>query len=200
MNLFSVILFLVIFGVFGTLVYTTQQNSSKTVTIPTVAVQAISPTAQGKAMQATPSATQDMKASYSAVIQTTKGDISLTLFAKDAPNTVKNFVTKAKAGYYSNLTFHRVEDWVLQGGDPLGNGTGGGNMPTELNKLPFVKGALGVARGGDIRISNDSQFFITKSDASWLNGQYTNFGQVTDGMDVVMKMTVGDKILGITVK
>ncbi|MCL5433289.1 MAG: peptidylprolyl isomerase, partial [Patescibacteria group bacterium] len=59
-----------------------------------------------------------------AVIKTNKGDITLTLFYDKAPNTVKNFAAKAKTGFYNNLTFHRVEDWVIQGGDPLGNGTG----------------------------------------------------------------------------
>ena len=73
-------------------------------------------------------------------------------------------------------------------------------MQTELNKQPFVRGSLGVARGQDIRVSNDSQFFITKTDASWLNQQYTNFGIVTSGLEVVDKIKVGDKILGITVK
>ena len=143
---------------------------------------------------------EDIKASYSAVIKTSKGDINLTLFGKDAPNTVKNFITKAKSGYYKELLFHRVEDWVVQGGDPKGDGTGGGQMQTEINNLPFVEGSLGVARRGDIKVSNDSQFFITKSESSHLNGQYTNFGIVTNGMDVVKKMEIGDKILGIEIE
>lgn len=135
-----------------------------------------------------------------AIIKTTRGDIQLQLFPVAAPNTVANFVKKAQSNFYNNLTFHRVENWVIQGGDPLGNGTGGGTMTTELNDKPFVTGSLGVARGGDISQSNDSQFFITKSDASWLNKQYTNFGIVTNGMDVVNKIQIGDKILGITVE
>lgn len=135
-----------------------------------------------------------------AIIKTSKGDIELMLFSKDAPNTVANFIKKAESGFYDNLTFHRVEDWVIQGGDPDGNGTGGGNMPTELNNKPFTAGALGVARGGDIKISNDAQFFITKRDAQWLNGQYTNFGAVSSGIDVVEKIEIGDKILGIEIE
>jgi len=131
-------------------------------------------------------------------IKTSKGDITLKLFEDKAPNTVKNFTTKAESGFYENLNFHRVEDWVIQGGDPLGNGTGGGQMETELNDLPFVEGSLGVARGGDISISNDSQFFICTKDCSWLNQQYTNFGLVTDGMDVVKKIQINDKILSIS--
>ncbi len=112
---------------------------------------------------------------------------------------MKNFICKANSIYYKNLAFHRVEDWVVQGGDPKGNGTGGGQMLTEINDKPFIVGSLGVARGSNPQISNDSQFFITKTDASWLNNQYTNFGEVTDGMDVVNKIAIGDKILSISV-
>ena len=141
---------------------------------------------------------EGMKASYAATLKTTKGDINIYLSGKDAPRTVKNFLEKAHSGYYKNLTFHRVEDWVVQGGDPKGDGTGGGLMPTELNNLQFTTGSIGMARGSDINVSNDSQFFITKTDAPQLNQQYTNFGIVTDGMDVVNKLQIGDKILSIT--
>lgn len=130
-------------------------------------------------------------------LNTSKGVIRLELFPKEAPKTVANFLAKAKEGYYNNLTFHRVEDWVIQGGDPLGNGTGGGSIPTELSKLAFKVGSLGVARAGDIKVSNDSQFFICKTDCSFLTGQYTNFGQVVFGMDVVSSIEIGDKIIGI---
>lgn len=139
-----------------------------------------------------------LKASQAATIKTSKGDIQLILYTDKAPNTVKNFVSKAQSGFYKNLTFHRVEDWVVQGGDPNGDGSGGGNMPVEFNDQPFVVGSLGVASRGDGQMQNDSQFFITKKDASWLDGKYTNFGEVTDGMDVVNKIAIGDKILGIT--
>lgn len=133
-----------------------------------------------------------------AIISTSKGDITVELFATEAAKTVDNFAQKAKSGFYKGLTFHRVEDWVVQGGDPRGDGTGGGQMLTELNNEPFVVGSLGVARGNNINISNDAQFFITKQDASWLDGQYTNFGKVISGMSVVNKLQIGDKILGIT--
>ncbi|HUD44931.1 MAG TPA: peptidylprolyl isomerase [Patescibacteria group bacterium] len=138
-------------------------------------------------------------ASVSAIIKTSKGDIDITLYGSEAPNTVNNFITKANSNFYNNLTFHRVEDWVVQGGDPNGDGTGGGQMPAEQTSKPFVTGSIGIARGSDPKINNASQFFITKSDASWLNGQYTNFGMVTSGMDVVNKLQIGDKILGITI-
>ena len=92
-----------------------------------------------------------------------------------------------------------MEDWVVQGGDPKGTGTGGGQMPTELNNMPFKLGSLGVARGGDIRVSNDSQFFICTKDCNWLTGQYTNFGEVTDGMEIAGNIAVGDKIISLTI-
>ena len=72
-------------------------------------------------------------------------------------------------------------------------------MQTELNNLEFVPGSIGIARGSDIRVSNDSQFFIVKKEAFWLNREYTNFGIVTNGMDVVNNLTKGDKILSITI-
>ena len=117
-----------------------------------------------------------------------------------APKTVANFVKKAKAGHYDGLTFHRVvPGFVAQGGDPLGTGTGGGDQPTELSDLPFKKGAVGVARGGNIEISNDSQFYVCTGDAPHLNGKYTNFGQITSGQDAVDRIKMGAKIKSIRV-
>ena len=135
-----------------------------------------------------------------ATITTSKGNISVELYSKDAPNTVKNFWLKQRSEFYKNLTFHRVEDWVIQGGDPLGTGTGGGEMPSEFSQRAFGVGSLGVARGGDPKISNDSQFFICTKDCSWLTGQYTNFGVVLNGMDVALNIAIGDKILGVTLE
>jgi cyclophilin family peptidyl-prolyl cis-trans isomerase len=136
-------------------------------------------------------------------IDTSKGKIVCKLYTDPEAGvgkTIANFEAKAKAGYFNGLTFHRVEDWVIQGGDPLGNGTGGGQMPSEYNQLTFGPGALGIARGGDPAINNDSQFFITKSDASYLDGQYTNWGQVVGGMDVVNQIAIGDKINTLTIE
>ncbi len=157
---------------------------------------------QDKALNLTPSPTSQtnnvsVSNEVTAVIKTDRGNIELTLYPDSEPNTVKNFLAKAKSGFYNNLTFHRVEDWVIQGGDPDGNGTGGGNMPVEFNNKPFVVGAVGVASRGDGKIQNDAQFFITKKDSQFLNGKYTNFGIVTKGMDVVKAIQIGDKILGI---
>lgn len=224
MKKFHYFLFVLIIGVFVAIIYANQQqngnttNATQTPTIPPDGQtmnfnmqqqgqggqqpqQQGQGQAQGQQSGAQPTfgVEEGVKATYSAVIKTSKGDIEATLYGKEAPNTVKNFVDKSKSGYYKNLTFHRVEDWVVQGGDPKGDGTGGGLMRTELNTQPFVPGSLGIARGADIRVSNDSQFFITKSEASHLDQQYTNFGMVTKGMDVVNKMQIGDKILSITV-
>ena len=86
------------------------------------------------------------------VIETPKGTIVAKLYTEASAGvskTIANFEQKADAGFFNGLTFHRVEDWVIQGGDPAGNGTGGGKMPSEYNKLTFKAGALGVARGND---------------------------------------------------
>lgn len=125
---------------------------------------------------------------------------SFELRPDKAPKTVANFTKKSGAGFYDGLTFHRVvPGFVVQGGDPLGTGTGGGDQPTELSDLPFKKGAVGVARGGDIEISNDSQFYVCTGDAPHLNGKYTNFGQITSGQDVVDGLKVGARIRTIRV-
>jgi peptidyl-prolyl cis-trans isomerase B (cyclophilin B) len=131
---------------------------------------------------------------------TTGGVVQMALRPDKAPNTVASFVSKVNAGFYNGLTFHRVvSDFVAQGGDPQGTGFGGGTQPTELNDLPFCKGALGIARGNDIKISNDSQWFICTGTCRHLDGGYTNFGQVTSGMDIVLGIKVGDKIKSMRV-
>jgi cyclophilin family peptidyl-prolyl cis-trans isomerase len=199
-----IIIVLILLGLFG--VYVINVNTTK----PKLAVQdaiLTVPTSNPTSFQtktvnfalsetSTPSSQTE---NVIATIKTSKGDIELTLYSKDAPNTVKNFLTKTKSGFYNNLIFHRVEDWVIQGGDPLGNGTGGGNMPVEFNSKSFVIGAVGIASRGDGKVQNDAQFFITKKDSQFLNGKYTNFGIVTKGMDVVNKIAIGDKILGVTI-
>lgn len=147
---------------------------------------------------ATSSITKDSL--MNATVTTSKGSFVIKLDPTSAPKTVDNFVSKANSDFYKDLTFHRVEDWVVQGGDPDGNGTGGGTMPTELSQTPFVRGSVGVARGMDIKISNDAQFFICTKDCDWLTGAYTLFGQVTEGMDVVDAMEIGDTIKSISVE
>ena len=199
MNKIGLTVGMLILGAIGMfIIYNQTQNKKQEQTImisnPTTTA---SPTTTSLP-SATPVPSDTTQQANTAIIKTEKGDITLSLYPNDAPKTVANFIKKAKSGFYNNLTFHRVEDWVIQGGDPLGTGTGGGDMPTELNNKPFVVGSLGVARGPDIKVSNDAQFFIAKTDASWLNNQYTNFGILANGMDVVKKIEIGDKILGIT--
>lgn len=142
------------------------------------------------------------QASTKATITLEKGgSIVIQLRPDKAPKTVSIFALKAKSGFYDGLTFHRVvAGFVVQGGDPKGDGTGGGNQCTELSDLPFIKGAVGIARGNDINISNDSQFFICIGNCLNLNGAYTNFGQVISGQDVADNVKIGDKIKTITVE
>ncbi|MDP3013744.1 MAG: peptidylprolyl isomerase [Candidatus Subteraquimicrobiales bacterium] len=147
-----------------------------------------------------PQTNQETMNQQTATIKIARGEFAIALDSAAAPKTVENFVAKSKAGCYKDKIFHRVENWVVQGGDPSGNGTGGGDQTTELSDRNFAEGAVGVARAGDIKVSNDSQFFICTTDCSFLNNQYTYFGKVTSGMDIVKKTQVGDKIDSIEVK
>ena len=128
------------------------------------------------------------------------GSFSFTLRPDKAPKTVERFAGKVRSGFYNGLVFHRVEDWVVQGGDPTGTGSGGQRVPSEYNDLNFAVGAVGIARGQDPAFNNDSQWFVCKKDSSFLDKQYTNFGLVTSGMDVVNGIKIGDKIKAVTVE
>jgi cyclophilin family peptidyl-prolyl cis-trans isomerase len=133
-------------------------------------------------------------------IKTKDGEIVLKLYADVAPNTVANFISKAESGFYKNLIFHRViPGFMAQGGDPLGTGTGGGDQKSEINNIPFKRGTIGLARAGNIEVSNDSQFFICfdTQGCQHLTGDYVNFGEVVSGLDVLDKIVQGDKILDI---
>ncbi|PIX79249.1 peptidylprolyl isomerase [Candidatus Peregrinibacteria bacterium CG_4_10_14_3_um_filter_44_21] len=125
-------------------------------------------------------------------MQTSEGDIKIRLFDELTPEMVTNFTTLAKEGYYDGLLFHRVIDgFMIQGGDPNGNGTGGHSYKgagTKLDDeiapgLTHSRGAISMANSGSD--TNGSQFFIVQSDAAYLDGSYSLFGQVYDGMDVV---------------
>ncbi len=147
----------------------------------------------------------DTAKNYAATIQTSKGTVVCELYAAQAPVTVNNFVYLARAGFYNGLTFHRyVPDFVIQGGDPLGQGSGGPGytLPAEIG-LPHPKGALAMARLGDEvnpkRESSGSQFYITLTATPHLDGAYTVFGQVIDGLDVVEQLRQGDLILSVTI-
>jgi cyclophilin family peptidyl-prolyl cis-trans isomerase len=122
-----------------------------------------------------------------ATLHTNAGPISIEFFDEDAPKTVANFRKLAGDGFYDGLTFHRViPDFMIQGGDPEGTGTGGPGytFEDEINEHKIVRGALAMANAGPD--TNGSQFFIVTTEAApWLDGKHTVFGQVTDGMDAV---------------
>ena len=122
-----------------------------------------------------------------ATLHTNHGRIQVELFDEDAPTTVGNFVKLARDGFYDGVIFHRViPDFMIQGGDPTGTGSGGPGyqFEDEINEHKVVRGALAMANAGPG--TNGSQFFIVTTDAApWLDGKHTVFGRVTNGMDVV---------------
>jgi len=129
------------------------------------------------------------------VIHTKKGDIRIELFAGEAPMTVDNFVRLARSGFYNGLTFVRVvPNFVIQGGDPRGdqNGGPGYQIRDEINLRPYLTGTEGMALSG--KDTGGSQFFITHSPQPHLDGGYTVFGQVIEGIDVVNRIARGDRI------
>ena len=122
-----------------------------------------------------------------ATLHTNAGPIKVRFFDDDAPKTVANFRKLAGEGFYDGLIFHRViKDFMVQGGDPEGTGTGGPGytFEDEINEHKVVRGALAMANAGPN--TNGSQFFIVTTDAApWLDGKHTVFGEVTEGMDAV---------------
>lgn len=132
----------------------------------------------------------DTNKAYTAKFETNNGDFEVEFFTKDAPKTVNNFVVLARDGFYNGLTFHRViKDFMIQGGDPKGDGTGdpGYKFDDEFNSHKLVKGTLAMANSG--ANTNGSQFFIvTKEATEWLDGKHTAFGNVTSGLENVMKI------------
>ncbi|MBD0338166.1 MAG: peptidylprolyl isomerase [Thermoleophilia bacterium] len=126
-----------------------------------------------------------------AMIHTNHGAIEVELFDEDAPKTVENFRKLARDGFYDGVTFHRViPDFMIQGGDPTGTGSGGPGyqFEDEFNDHSVVRGALAMANAGPN--TNGSQFFVVTADACpWLDGKHTVFGRVTDGMEVVDRIS-----------
>lgn len=137
-----------------------------------------------------------------AVIETNKGTIRAELYTQDAPITSQNFIDLANGGFYNGLTFHRYEPgFVIQGGDPNGDGTGGSprKIPLEISKkLTHVKGALAMARTNDPN-SASSQFYIALEDVHFLDGNYAVFGKVIGGMDVAGQLRAGDSMTRISI-
>ncbi|MFZ0390624.1 MAG: peptidylprolyl isomerase, partial [Calditrichia bacterium] len=128
-------------------------------------------------------------------LTTDKGDVLIELYPDKAPVTVANFLQLAKSGFYNGIYFHRVvPGFVVQGGDPRGDGWGGPGytIPSEFNDLFFDRGIVGMAHAG--KDTGGSQFFITHTPQPHLNGRHTAFGKVISGMDVVDRLQVYDRI------
>ena len=136
-----------------------------------------------------------------ATLHTNHGAIELKLYPEDAPKTVENFTKLAGDGFYDGVIFHRViPDFMVQGGDPTGTGSGGPGytFEDEFNERKVERGALAMANAGPN--TNGSQFFIvTTGAAPWLDGKHTVFGQVRSGQDIVDKVKQGDILKSVTI-
>ncbi len=149
----------------------------------------------------------------SAIVETSKGKLFLELFPEEAPWHVANFKYLADKHFYKNLTFHFSQrDYLIQGGDPLGNGRGGPgyDLPAEFSDRDHTLGTVGMARKPDVdtktgrranpeRRSNGSQFHILLTDAPHMDGHYTVFGKVVGGFDTLKELRAGDRIIKVTV-
>ncbi len=146
----------------------------------------------------------DPAKSYQAVFNTSRGQIVVDLLEKDAPQTVNNFVFLAREGFYDGIIFHRViPDFMVQGGDPTGTGTGGPGykFKDEASALKLkhdAPGTLSMANAGPN--TNGSQFFITHGPTDWLDGKHAVFGKVTEGQDVVDAIKQGDAIESLEIR
>ncbi len=144
----------------------------------------------------------DLKKTYTATIRTNKGDMTLALHAAKAPTTVNNFVFLAREGFYDGITFHRViDDFMIQGGDPTGTGSGDPGYRFRDEFDPSLKhdgpGVLSMANAGPG--TNGSQFFITHVPTPWLDGKHSVFGRLTAGADVLFAIEQGDMIETIVI-
>lgn len=156
-----------------------------------------------KKYSAPPPLTIDPSKKYSAVFNTSRGEIACELFAKDAPNTVNNFVFLARDKFYDGTVFHRViANFMVQGGDPTASGSGGPGyrFADEVANNPHKHqvGSLSMANAGPN--TNGSQFFITHVVTNWLDGKHTVFGKVLSGQDVVNAIQQGDKLNSVTIR
>ncbi len=169
--------------------------------LPTAQIQPSTP-------EASPSAQIDLSTDPNGLskaivtLKTTQGVIKFKFYPAEAPKTVHRLVELIQQGFYNNLSFHRVvPGFVIQGGDPAGNGTGGSGqkLPAEFNNRQHVEGTLAMARAQDPN-SADSQFYIALGTLPHLDRNYTVFGQVIEGMDVVKKIKVGDRMTSVIVQ
>lgn len=197
----------------GSTAETTTEGSDMPVTVVSEPAEAAQPElpADGPYTEAPPM-TIDASKNYTATITTPRGDIVIKLRPDLAPQTVNSFVFLAREGYYNGLTWHRViADFMAQGGDPTGTGTGGPGytVPGEFSDVSFDRpGILAMARPGNDINGNGSQFFITTAPATYLDGQYTVFGEVISGQEIVdaiplrdpmMATEPGEQMLSITI-
>jgi len=155
-----------------------------------------------KQYAAAPAHKIDASKKYSATFETSRGDIVVDLFVKEAPKTVNNFVFLAREGFYDGTVFHRVIDnFMIQGGDPTGTGRGGPGYKFEDefkgNPRKHKKGTLSMANAGPG--TNGSQFFITHIATDWLDGKHTVFGDVRSGQDVVDSIKQGDTLKSVKI-
>ncbi len=154
------------------------------------------------AIAALPAQSEESMKDIRIIVKTDKGDIEGVLYPSKAPVTVANFLNLAKRGYYDGLKFHRViPDFMIQGGDPTGTGSGGPGYRFEDECTPELKhdkpGIFSMANAGPG--TNGSQFFITHVPTPWLDGKHTVFGSVTKGQDIVNAVAQGDKIKSIEI-
>ena len=154
------------------------------------------------AITALPAQSEESMKDIRIIVKTDKGDIEGVLYSSKAPVTVANFLNLAKRGYYNDLKFHRViPDFMVQGGDPTGTGSGGPGYRFEDECSPELKhdkpGIFSMANAGPG--TNGSQFFITHVPTPWLDGKHTVFGSVTKGQDIVNAVAQGDKIKSIEI-
>ena len=148
-----------------------------------------------------PAMTIDTSKKYTATIETEKGNLVLELFANDVPVTVNNFVFLTREGFYDNTTFHRIiPDFMAQGGDPTGTGTGGPGykFADEFTKHTHITGALSMANAGPN--TNGSQFFITYEPQPHLDHKHSVFGQLAQGAEALKLLKSGDTLIGITIE
>jgi cyclophilin family peptidyl-prolyl cis-trans isomerase len=161
----------------------------QTVVTPTPTVTPTATPGPVRSYATPPPMTIDPNKTYTATVKTNKGDFTIDLFPKDAPQTVNSFIFLANNHFYDGLNFHRVvPDFVIQGGDPKGDGTGGPgySLPDEINSHKNQPGAVAMANAGPG--TDGSQFFVDLTQQPNLDGKYTVFGQVTSGLDVVKQI------------
>ncbi len=195
----------IILGVATLLLASCSASVAETLPSEKTSLQTISPETipapKSMSYSAPPEMTIDTAKSYVATIETTQGDLVLDLYAADVPITVNNFVFLSREGFYDGTTFHRViADFMVQGGDPTGTGTGGPGykFADEFTSHGHGTGTLSMANAGPG--TNGSQFFITYAPQPHLDGKHSVFGQLTSGTDVLAKIESGDTIVRIVIE